>query len=50
MFPKVLKSRTRGEIAIVYTMLVYKPKLIHNEDYTLYLYPMRQNGNAYPME
>ena len=31
-------------------MLFYKPKVMHNEEYTLDLYPMRQNRNAYPIE
>ena len=48
MFPEVLKSRLRGEIEIVYTMVAYKSKMMHDEDDTLHLSPMGQKSNGYP--
>ena len=50
-FPELLKSRSKGEnIAIIYTMIDYKFKAVHDEDNTLSFYPMRQNIKAYPRE
>ena len=37
-----------GNITIVYTMVAYKSKVIHVEDYTLNFSPIRQNTNGSP--
>ena len=49
MFPKLLKSRSKGDnIEIVYTVIDYKLKMMHDKYDKLNLSPMRYNRNSYP--
>ena len=44
ILPEVLKIPKEDNIAIFYTMIDYKLKVIHDEHDTLNLSAMRQNG------
>ena len=51
MFTNLLKSSPKGDIiTIVYTMIDYKFKVMHDEDDTLNLSAMIHNGKAYARE
>ena len=48
MFPEVLKSGSKGDnIAILYTMIDYKYKVMHYKDYTLNLSTIIQNDKEH---